>query len=208
MNMKKITAIICTFVLCASLTACSQTPKDIPPEIPKDFSGIKLLKWGEADRVVYGDLDSLEEASDLVVVGTFIEDPVQDLDYYYNEMFGKEVIGNVHSESTIEVLRVIKGDINVGDPVIVSQGYAINDGKLITMSDLTPMVKGDTWVFFLSTANDCGFYWCTGDSDGRYPVSTVQNQSLEISEYSGLGVYKRADFKDKIYEELVEKYGL
>ncbi|MDE7229392.1 MAG: hypothetical protein K2N56_02825 [Oscillospiraceae bacterium] len=204
MNMKKITAIICTFALCASLAACSQTPK----EIPKDFSGIELLKWGEADRWVYDDLETLEKASDLVVVGTFIEDPVQDLDYHYEEFFGKEIIGNVHSENTIEVLRVIKGDISVGDPVIVSQGYAVNDGKLITMSDLTPMVKGDTWVFFLSTANDCGYYWCEGDSDGRYPVSTVQNQSLEISEYSGLGVYKREDFKDKIYEELVEKYGV
>lgn len=204
MNMKKITAIFCTFALCASLTVCSQAPK----EIPKDLSGIELLKWGEADRPVYDDLETLEKASDLVVVGTFIEDSVQDLDYHYNEIFGKEIIGNVNSTNTIEISRVIKGNISEGDTVKISQSYAVKDGQLITHSDLTPMVNGDTWLFFLSTANDCGYYWCEGDSDGRYPVSTVQNQSLEISEYSGLGVYKRADFKDKIYEELVEKYGV
>ncbi len=183
------------------MTACNRT-------IPKDFSGIELVEWGEVDRVEYGDLDNLEEASDLVVVGTFVEDPIQNLDYHYNPFFGKEIIGNVSSTSSIEISRVIKGDVKVGDMVKVSQGYAVNDGQLITLSCLTPMVKGDTWVFFLSTANDCGYYWCTGDSDGRYPVSTVQNQSLEISEYSGLGVYNREDFKDEIYNELVEKYGI
>ncbi len=59
-----------------------------------------------------------------------------------------------------------------------------------------------------ATADDCGLYWCTGDSDGRYPVSTVQNQSLKISEYSKLGVYNKEDFNDDIYNELVEKYDI
>ncbi len=199
--MKKITAIICTFALCASLTACSQT-------IPKDFSGIELEKWGIVCRAEYEDLDDLEKASDLVVVGTFAEDSVQDLDYRYNGFFGEKIIVGFNSTNSIEVSRVIKGDVKVGDMVKVSQGYAVNDGQLLTRSDLTPMVKGDTWVFFLSTADDCGLYWCTGDSDGRYPVSTVQNQSLEISEYSKLGVYNKEDFNDDIYNELVEKYDI
>lgn len=204
MKIKTIVSAICAFALCATLTACSQTPK----EIPKDFSGIELLKWGESDRRVYDDLETLEESSDLVVVGTFIGDSVQNLDYHYSEFFGKEIIGNVHSMNTIKVSRVIKGDIEEGDTVEIRQGYAVEDGQLITSSDLTPMVNGDTWVFFLSTANDCGYYWCTGDSDGRYPVNAVQNQSLAVSEYSALGVYDRQNFKDKIYGELVEKYGV
>ena len=163
MKIKTIISAICACALCVSLTACSQTSK----EIPKDFSGIELLKWGESDRRVYDDLETLEESSDLVVVGTFIKDSVQDLDYHYSEFFGKEIIGNVHSMNTINVSRVIKGDIEEGDTVEIRQGYAVEDGQLITRSNLTPMVNGDTWVFFLSTANDCGYYWCTGDSDGR-----------------------------------------
>ena len=204
MKIKTIVSAICACALCVSLTACSQTPK----EIPKDFSGIELLKWGETDRRVYDDLETLEESSDLVVVGTFIEDSVQDLDYHYSEFFGKDILANVESINTIKVSRVIKGDVKEGDTVKIGQGYAVEDGQLITFSDLTPMVNGDTWVFFLSTANDCGYYWCTGDSDGRYPVSTVQNQSLAVSEYSALGVYDRQNFKDEIYGELVEKYGV
>lgn len=198
--MKKITAIVCTFALCASLTACSP--------IPKDFSGIELAEGIKPDRVVYGDLATLEEASDLVVVETFAEDSVQDMDYHSNPFFGNKRIGDIKSTNFVEVSRVIKGDVKVGDLVKVQQSYAVNDGQLITLSDLTPMVKGDTWVFFLSTANDSGIYWCTGDSEGRYPVSTAQNQSLTISEYSGLGVYNREDFKDEIYNELVEKYDI
>lgn len=204
MKIKTIVSAICACALCVSLTACSQTPK----EIPKDFSGIELLKWGETDRRVYDDLETLEESSDLVVVGTFIEDSVQDLDYHYSEFFGKDILANVESINTIKVSRVIKGDVKEGDTVKIGQGYAVEDGQLITFSDLTPMVNGDTWVFFLSTANDCGYYWCTGDSDGRYPVSAVQNQSLAVSEYSALGVYDRQNFKDDIYSELVEKYGV
>ena len=203
--MKKIAALISAFTLCVTLTACSSPS---PKEIPDDFSGIELLRWSEADRQVFGTLEEIEEACDLVVVGTFIEDSIQDLDYHYDDFFGKEIIGLVHSENTIEVSQVLRGDAEPGDLLEIHQGYAVNDGKLISWSDLTPMIKGDTWVFFLSTANGCSFYWCTGDSDGRYPVSTAQNQSLAVSEYSELGVYDRNDFKDRIYNELVEKYGI
>lgn len=203
--MKKIAALISAFILCVTLTACNSPS---PSEIPDDFSGIELLRWGEVERQVYGTLEEIEEVCDLVVVGTFIEDSIQDLDYHYDDFFGKEIIGLVQSKNTIEVSQVLKGDAEPGDLLNISQGYAVENGKLISWSALTPMIKGDTWVFFLGELEGSGEYACIGDSDGRYPVSTAQNQTLTVSEYSELGVYDRKDFKDRIYNELVEKYGI
>lgn len=203
--MKKLIKSILLVVLCAiAMTGCNQ----VSERNPDDFSGIEFVKLGGGDRRVYYHLNELEQSSELVVVGTLIEDSLQEIEREYNENFEKDVISWVGAFNTIEVSRVIKGDIEIGDTVRVTQGYSIVDNRLISMSDLTPMIKGDTWVFFLSTANDCGYYWCTGDSDGRYPVSTAQNQALAVSEYSELGVYDRNNFRDEIYNELVEKYGI
>lgn len=202
--MKKIISIISALVLCTALTACNTTESSTA----NDFSGIKVVRWGGGDREVYYTLDQLERRCDVAVVGTFIEESVQDLDYRYDDFFGKEVIGLVSSDNKIEVTQVLKGDVEAGDCLKIRQGYAVDNGELISMSALTPMIKGDTWIFFLSRAKDSDVYWCTGDSDGRYPVSTVQNQTLAVSEYSELGVYKREDFKDGIYSEIVEKYGI
>lgn len=200
--MKKIISIISALALCVTLTACNKT------ETPNDFSSIEVVKWGEGDRPVYYQLDDLEKASELVVVGTLLDDAEQVVDTAYSEFFEKDIIKWVSSYGTVEVTKVIKGDVSVGDTIKVGQLYGLVDNRLITMSALTPLVKGDTWLFFLSTSGDCGYYWCTGDSDGRYPVSTVQNQALAVSEYSQLGVYNREDFKDEIYSEIVEKYGI
>lgn len=202
--MKKIISIISALALCATLTACNKTGN----ETANDFSGIKVLRWGKADREVYHTLDQLERACSIAVVGTFIEDSVPDPDYHYDAFFGKEVIGSVISDNKIEVTQVLKGDVKAGDCLKIRQGYAIDNGELISRSDLTPMIKGDTWIFFLGCIEEADVYWCTGDSDGRYPVSTVQNQSIAISEYSELGVYNREDFKNEIYNEIVEKYGI
>ena len=208
--MKKIISIISALALCATLTACNKTENDTANETANDFSGIKLVRWGYTDREVFDTLEELEWVSDIAVVGTFIEDSVQDLHYHYSEVYGKDIIGLVTSDNKIKITRVLKGDVEVGDCVKIRQGYAIDEGMLITRSDLTPMIKGDSWIFFLNytEGDDDGVYWCTGDSDGRYPVSTVQNQTLAISEYSELGVYDRKDFKDEIYNEIIEKYGI
>lgn len=202
--MKKIIVLVSMLVLfIISLTACNQSSNS---SIADDFSGIKVAKWGEADRWVYNNLDELEMASDIIVVGTYKESTTQKIDYRYSEAFGKDIIDLVHSYNTIEVSRVIRGDVKQGDLLRVSQGYAIIDDEILTISDLTPMVKGDTWIFFLQGSPDDEIYWCTGDSEGRYPVSGHQNRRLAISKSSELGVYDEANFRNDIYDELVEKY--
>ena len=203
--MKKIISVIITCIICIlTLTACNSESGGGYD----DFSGLELVRLGMGDRAVYDRLDNLERASTVVVVGTFVEDAVQKADYQYNSYFNKDILVNVRSDNTIEVSKVLKGDVAVGDRLTVIQGYAVVDDRLVSESDLTPMVKGDTWIFFLKKSSKSDVFWCTGDSDGRYPVPGSKNRTLAISEYSDLGVYDEQNFKSEIYSEILEKYDI
>ena len=199
--MKKIISIITACIICIlTLTACNTTAND--------FSDLEVVRWGEGDRDIYSSLDMLEKYSNIIVVGTFIEDAVQEEEYRYNDYFKKDLLSWISSYNTIEVSKVIKGDVEVGDKITIIQGYGVVDDRLITLSDLTPMIKGDTWFFCLSCEEGSDIYWVTGDSDGRYPVPNSKNRTLAISEYSDLGVYDEQNFKSDIYSEILEKYDI
>ncbi|MDE7398853.1 MAG: hypothetical protein K2N06_04905 [Oscillospiraceae bacterium] len=202
--MKKIISMISAIVVCLALAGCkkSQTSFD-------KFENLELVRTGFVDRIVYYDLESLETASDIAVIGKFIGETEQKEEYHYSEFFGKDILHWVSSTNTIEVKKVLMGDVNVGDKLKVTQWYGIVDDKLITFSNLTPIQKGDEWVFFLElepTIDNC--YWCTGDSDGRYPVSNSSNNPMPLSECPELGVYDEMDFKNEIYSEILERYDI
>ena len=202
--MKKLISVITACIICAlTFTACNT-----PPEAVDDFSGVEFVRWGIVDRWVYDSLAELEKASTVVVVGTFLEDAVQNEQYHYSDFFGKDILSGIRSDNTIEVGKVLKGDVEVGDKLTVVQSYGVVDGRLISLSDLTPMVKGDTWLFFLEKSRSSDIFWCVGDSDGRYPVPNSKNRTLAISDYSELGVYDEQNFKSGIYSEILEKYDI
>ena len=206
--MKKILATILTLAACLSLTACNTATENSDSKIsnvsepessaPFTYDGMELVRAGELFRITFDDLASLEESSDVAVVGTFIDDSVN-----AGFSFGGSL-------NTIEVTKVLFGDVNVGDKLVVGQHYYIDeeDGRLITHSDMTPMVKGDEWLFFLGFEPKLkDTYWYIGDSDGRYPVpNSTQNSVMPLSEYWQFGVYEKQHFKQNIYDEILEKY--
>ncbi|MBD5103544.1 MAG: hypothetical protein HDT47_01620 [Ruminococcaceae bacterium] len=176
-------------------------------ENTEEFSDLRLVKWGEGNRLEFFDLESLERCSEIVVVGTFIDDATQNVKYKYDDFFGKEILFTVKSLNTIEVTKAFKGDVDVGDTLQVAQEYAIVEDRLVTDSSLTPMMKGDTWLFFLNKGNR-DFCFCTSDSDGRYPVKDFTYTRIALTENEDLGVYDKEDFKEEIYNEILEKYDL
>ncbi len=201
--MKKLLSIIAALAACVSLTACSKSP-----ESSSVFAGVELVRTGFLDRMVVSDLKELEDNCDIAVVGKFIDDPVSDIKYQYSAYFDKNIISFAKSYNTIEVKEVLIGDVNVGDTLKIAQLDGIADGMLFTWSDLTPMQKGDEWIFFLDKDYKDDYYWVTCDSDGRYPTknSASQNSRLAFADSWKLGVYDKADFKQDIYNEIVEKY--
>lgn len=209
--MKRITTIIAAFAACAALTACSSTPQNSDVSVSQNtdtFAGLKLKRAGITDRVVFNTLDELERSSHIAVVGTFINDAEQEVDYEYDPYFKKDIIVDINSTNTIEVTKVLMGDVNVGDKLSIDQNYGIVNGELISFSELTPMQKGDEWVFFLRKVAKSDHYVCTAESDSRFPTksSASKNGIMPLAEGAELGVYDEADFNNYIYEEIVEKY--
>lgn len=201
--MKKIIIVFLAVILFAlTLTSCSGEAAVGDAE---EFSGFELVEWGESNRLSYFSLETLEKNSDLILVGKFDGDASQDEVYQYDDNFQKDLLTFVKSKNDVEVLKVYGGDINVGDRVTVTQYYGTYGNELVTDSKLTPMLKGDTWLFFLRQKDD-GTYSCVGDNDGRYPLKNTEYRKIALTENEDLGVYKKEDFREDIYEEILEKY--
>ena len=198
--MKKIVAVFFILGILTLFTSC------VAADETEEFSDLNLVQLGEGNRLNFFDLESLESHSEIVVVGTFVEDSTQELTYQYEEFFGKEILAFVDSFNNIEVTKVFKGDVNVGDTLTICQNYAVVEDRFVTYSALTPMMKGDTWIFFLGSSDNGEYYFCTSDSDGRYPVKDFTYTRIALTENEDLGVYEVKDFKEEIYNEILEKY--
>lgn len=202
--MKKIISIITVFTVCAALTACSTEEESV---VPDKYDGLELVRW-DCDMYLYDSLAKLEKDSHLIVIGEFIGEDRQDIDYQYDVDFEKDIITNVKSTNTIRISKVFKGDVEEGDCVDIHQRYGITDGRLVSFSDLTPMQKGDEWLFFLKSSSDQNGYWCASDTYGRYPVPNVENEPMPLSDSPNLGVYSEQNFQKDIYNEILEKYDI
>ena len=125
----------------------------------------------EGDRIVYSDLKSLTAASELIVIGEYAGDTEQNLKYEYSERYKKDVLMDVVSTNTIHVKKILKGSPDKKE-LKISQRYGTEEERnaLVTFSSMTPMKKGEEWIFFLyyDAVNDT--YWCAGDYSGRYPL--------------------------------------
>ena len=152
-----------------------------------------------ADRVIYDDYDKLYNASDLIVTGRFIDDATQKTSIMYNEFYDKEVIYDGVSTNMFEIYKTVKGDAG-SKQISISQRYCIDEEnkRLITFSDMTPMVKDSEWVYFLRYDEKDGVYWTVGDYTGRYPLdASITMEQIESGLYTRekYGVYDVALFK-------------
>lgn len=170
-----------------------------------DFRGIDLFYLKQKVKTEFSDYLSLEKASDIIVSGTFADDARQSSD---PDNYSESVeIGSLSSYNRLKIDKVIKGDGNIaqGDEIIIRQSYEIRGGKLVSESGLTPMIKGDRWVYCLSKSEDGCFYETAGDSDSRYPLDDSQNRELSFAQ-NPEGIYKKADYKENIHEIILERF--
>lgn len=151
----------------------------------------------------------MEESSDMIIIGEIIDDPLTESETKYSEFFGKEIFDGITSFSTVKVTKVLSGDVKVGDEIKIAQYCGVFEDRFVTYSEMTPMLKGDTWIFCLTKSNYTDdLYWCTGDSDGRYPLKSSANRITGLNAEEDLGVYNRDSFKNNIYNDLLEKYDI
>lgn len=158
----------------SSAETASEEGTEYPKTAPTEYKTVKKV---DEDRVIYYDINDLSEASDLIVIGEFCEDTCQNCDA--PGTFAADAV----SSNVINVRKVLKGE--AAETVKISQKYCIStDGELLTFSELTPMKKGDTWLFFLSYDAQNDTYWCAGDFTGRYPLpdDTLRSAAEDLSQ--------------------------
>lgn len=151
----------------------------------------------------------LAAQSDLIVAGEFADNThqTQDPDKIY------------HSDPEIEDLalnylrveNVIKGDIKAGQYVLINQGVLISAGgdnavQINSGDRLTPMFKGDRWIYFLKKNGD--YYEPVNGPQGRYPMPGSNN--VDVSNSGEIGMVDKycaltnsAPARDEIYDTVV-----
>ncbi len=157
----------------------------------------------------YDDYNTLFEDSDLVVSGSFIDDAIKETTRQYDitDCRYKEYKGFSHN--TFKIDKVYKGSAE-SDTITIRQENFIDEEnqRIITYSELTPMIKGDKWLYFLKKGGDEGTYFLRGDYSCRYPLDTeITGGKVLAGVYSPeqLGVYDEDTFLSvlPIYREIV-----
>lgn len=198
-----------------------------------DYSKLDIKYIGDVypilvDPLKFSSYDELAEYSQLVVMGTFTSDSGQVAQTYELPDFSQAMKGDYFNKyisfNSLKVEKVLKsnGKVWAGDEIIITQPYSVythsldeyptsDSGTLYSFSQLTPLVKGDKWVYFL-TENNSGYpeifgdqsYSAVNDYEGRYPVPDEENPPFEYRENVN-GVVAPAVFNQGIYSELKEK---
>lgn len=149
------------------------------------------------DFDVYSDFKDLEDHSDLVVIGRFIEDAVEK--------------SNAHTNA-FEITQVLKGS-SESDVIRIYQRYTVrkNTMTIVAYSHLTPMENGSEWICFLKRSNpEEPLYYHVGDTMGRYPLQELDQEQWRNGEYSAkeIGMYETQDFRYDVYQELLKEYDI
>lgn len=148
------------------------------------------------DFLMYSDFQELQENSELIVIGQFIEDAVEK--------------GNA-STNAFKITQLLKGSTE-DDVIQIYQRYTVNKSskRIIAYSHLTPMENGSEWICFLICSDSGDTYYQAGDTMGRYPFREIDPDKLMNGEYSSkdLGVYQTEEFRYDIYSELLKEYDI
>lgn len=176
----------------------SPMPKPTPEPLSYTMDGEEyMVVYNQTDFMIYSDFKELEENSELIVIGHFIEDAVEK--------------GNAFTNA-FEITQVLKG-FTEDDVIRIYQRYTVNKSskRIVAYSHLTPMEKGSEWICFLKCSDpEDVLYYHAGDTMGRYPFREIDQGKLMNGEYfsKDIGVYQAEDFHYDIYMELLKEYDI
>lgn len=183
-----------------SQSGCSANASPEYPEEAKyvytgDYSELEPFKYASPDYVSYYDsLVSLEEESDLIVIGEFTDDS--------HQLFDPKEPNTGSSYNKFRVDKVVKGRCSEGEEIIICQDGVVGGGKFYYTDNYTPMVKGDKWIYFLMKFENVGYYVSVHHT-GRYPVPGEEHEFvLNDNVY---GVFDMNEFRSGIYEDIKER---
>ena len=191
---------------------------DIYPEMAAyqykgDYTGLTSKINGMVEpTTVYDNFDDLLAASDLVVAGTFLDypyqtqDPLIDAEHPFPPNY---IYLPPHSLNRLQVDKVLCGDAEIGDELIIyAYGGVMGSCFYSGENALTPMLKGDSWIYFLREVFDSDgtvFYVPTvSGTSSRYPIPDTHNTFVFSN--NTLGVFDEKYFNTEINEQTQKLY--
>jgi hypothetical protein len=146
-------------------------------------------------------LELLIQASDIAVIGQFTENAE---------------VGSENTRGSLRVIEVLLGDVEIDDVIPIIQYYTFDNqnerGAIISRDGLTPIVKGDKWIYFLRYNQFEQAYETAGVAHSRYPV-TDKNTWIHVrrGDYDNvwtgdLGVFERSRFDFVMFAEIIKRF--
>lgn len=189
-------------------------------------NGAHFERWDDVSCYAR-DYGELAAKSNLIVAGQFVELPHQTEDpeeVHLSAHTGVRVsadgtiVDNTEASTDasmfnyLQVERVLKGNVKAGDMLLINQESSINsngdgsDNYIVFAYDrLTPMLKGDEWIYFLQKTDE-GYYIPVNGAQGRYPLPNNKNVDLSAGGVEGIDEFSAypnaAPARQEIYDRL------
>ena len=122
-SMKEVAILLTCVLLVFSLSACygNQTTSS-----GQNSSATEILNVA-ADKNTYEKLTDVEANSGIIVEGIVKKNLGQEVNTYYDPKFKKNLPTSGWTNWQVEVTKVYKGDVKVGDKITYGQDYYIRD---------------------------------------------------------------------------------
>lgn len=158
-----------------------------------------------ATFVGYAHVDELDEASDLILIGTPTQEFVERASD--NTYFSDGSIQDISTLTDFQIKHVVKNaeNIELGEAIQIIEPISIIEQNgvttVLTVEDYLELQKGKTYIIFLGK-----------NTYGRYSVINMNNGRFAIEEDGNLELAVMADSvqekHSKFQKEVLEKYGL
>lgn len=208
--MKKIGLCIMCMILMLVLVSC-KTKKD--SDMPSDIEVVRL----QSERAYYENLEQIEDQATIIVKAVVSENLGQEVDTIYDYALQKELPTYGYTKWEVEVTKVYKGDVKVGDKLVLLQEYYIwtkSDGKkqLVTSSSVKPLNQGEEYLMILRYEEMLGGYSTVGDYQGIFAIPTdevmamIEDGKAEKSDFDIYYDDEPLNYLFPLYNEVIEKY--
>ena len=168
------------------------------------------------DKKVFDNLQQVEKNSTIIVEAVPEESIEQYIDDSKDNKKQRKTSDYGYTKWRINVTKIYKGDVKVGDKLIILLEYYISNigednEKLITFTALMPPVSGKEYILFLAYDKKNNAYNPVCDYEGMYPEpdSTLKEKvHVGSLKQSDLEVYPDEPLKNLVafYTKVVHKY--
>lgn len=151
----------------------------------EEWEGLEVINIS-CDRTLYESLEEIEEEATIIVEVEARDTVEQVVSTFYDSVFKQNYPEAGYTKRELEVEKVYKGDVSVGDKIVLMQDYFIwaednGEKKLMSLTELKPMKKGEKYLLFLAWSKNKEAYYEVGDFQGVYPLEAATVNSKDRS---------------------------